>query len=259
MDAAVDKDAQGAEKAASMKSARDRKRVLDTLPTGARLTGEQAAARSTMIRRLRIALPVIALALVATFLLNTQNGGVDQAFLEDFQDVEAQPENLSMGNPRFTGVDAKGNPFDITAIEAIRNPDQEDYVTLDRPRAVTSDDGKQSVVFADKGGYATEARVLELEDNVTLDHSIGGEKYVLTTPAAKVNVENQLVTSDSGVYGSGPKGTKIKADRMNAFNQEGRIIFEGNVSMRIYPSSQDIPSTGPLLRDGENSSSGDSE
>lgn len=54
MDAEVDKDAQGAEKAASTKpgeqQARDRKRVLDTLPTGARLTGEQAAARSTMIR-----------------------------------------------------------------------------------------------------------------------------------------------------------------------------------------------------------------
>jgi len=235
------------------------RRVLDTLPTGTRLTGAQAAARSTMIRRLRIALPIVAFLLIGAFFFNTRSDGVDDAFLKDFKNVEAIPENLSMGNPRFTGIDTRGNPFDITAVEATRNPDQEDYVTLDRPRAVTNGDGKQSIVFADKGGYATETRILKLEDNVTLDHLIGGEKYVLTTPAATVTVEDQLVVSDAGVYGTGPRGTNLKADQMNAYNDEGRVVFKGNVSMRIYPSKEFNTNDAPELRDGTVTPPGDSE
>lgn len=235
------------------------RRILDTLPTGARLTGAQAAARSIMIRRLRVALPILACVLIAAFLMNTQNSGVDEAFLEDFKDIEAKPENLSMGNPRFTGIDTRGNPFDITAFEATRDASKQDFVTLDHPKAITGGDGKQSVVFADKGGYATDTRILQLEENVMLDHNIGGEKYVLKTPAATVTVDEQLVISDAGITGRGPRGESLTADRMNAFNNEGRVVFEGNVRMRIYPSKEGIDDKAPELREGPPAPFGEAE
>ena len=62
--------------------------ALESLNFRARTTGQDAAARSRFVRRLRIALPILALVLVASsfFLINTQSNTVDEAFLEDFKD-----------------------------------------------------------------------------------------------------------------------------------------------------------------------------
>ena len=87
---------------------RARRRLLDSLPTRARTTGEDAVARSRLVRRLRIALPVVAVILVAAFVLNTRSNNVDQAFLDDFEDLSASAEELRVASPRFTGVDNQG-------------------------------------------------------------------------------------------------------------------------------------------------------
>ena len=63
-----------------------KRRVLDTLPMQARTTGDQAAARSRLVRRLRVILPITALVLVAAFFFNTQSNSVDEAFLKDFEE-----------------------------------------------------------------------------------------------------------------------------------------------------------------------------
>ena len=56
--------------------------VLSSLPSRARTTNDKAAARSRMVKRLRIALPVLALVLVAAFLFNTTRQQADDAFLD---------------------------------------------------------------------------------------------------------------------------------------------------------------------------------
>ena len=80
-----------------------RRRVLDSLPSQARTTGDKAAARSRLVRRLRIALPILAIVLVGAFLFNTNSNDVDDAFLDDFKDIDASAEELSMASPRFAG------------------------------------------------------------------------------------------------------------------------------------------------------------
>ena len=70
-----------------------------------------------------------------------------------------------------------------------------------------------------------------------LEHEIGNNVYVFRSPAATVDIKDELVSSDAGVGGDGPGGGALKADSMKAYNAEGRIVFEGNVSMRIYPNS----------------------
>ena len=225
----------------------NKRRTLDSLPTGRRLTGEEAAARTAMVRRLRLILPGVALALIAAFFLTTRTEGVDDAFLEDFKDVQATPENLRMANPHITGVDASGNPFDITAAEATSTPDRKDYVSLTAPTAVTRDGEETTTASADNGLFSQEENLLELENNVTLDHRIGAETYRFVTPAATVAIDDQRVTTTAGVDGVGPNGETLRADRMNANNRDGRVIFEGNVSMRIYPSKTQTPA----LREGD--------
>ena len=235
-----------------------RRRVLESLPSHARTTGDQAAARSRMVKRLRIALPILALVLVAAFFFNTTSNDVEQAFLEDFKDVSATAEELRMANPRFAGTDNDGKPFEITASSAIQNTKIKDVVTLDKPRAVQGQNDESTVVTADKGVYRSDTNILELEDDVTLEHSVGADTFVFNSPSATVAIKDELVTTDAGVGGKGSDGSTLTAERMKAYNSEGRVVLEGNVRMRIYPKKnapapegKTDPTEKPALKDPE--------
>lgn len=221
----------------AQRRADQRRRLLDSLPTRARTTGERAAARSRLIRRLRIALPILAVVLIAAFILNTRSNNADQAFLDDFEDLSATTEELRMASPRFSGVDERGQPFEITADTAKQRPGERNLVELEMPRAVQGGESSKSVVTADKGLYRSDANILELESGVMLEHAIGADTYVLRAPNATVSIEDQIVVSNAGVSGEGPEGSALKADRMKAYRADGRVVFEGNVSMRLYPKT----------------------
>lgn len=207
---------------------------LVALPNRARISGAQAAARTRLVRRLRIILPSLALLLVIALLANTREAGVDDAFLEDFTDLAASTQEYRMANPRFAGVDDDGQPYEITAREALQAPEEKEVVELVEPRAVTQGGDKTTVVTAKRGVFRSEANLLDLSDAVTLEHRIGAQSYVLTTPAARVAIREETVDSTAGVVGESEAGT-LRADRMRAYNSEGRVVFEGNVSMRIFP------------------------
>jgi len=214
------------------------RRALESLDLRTRTTGEQAMARSRLIRRLRLALPLLGLILVGVFFYNTRSHTPDDAFLDDFKDVTATADELRMANPRFAGVDDKGRPFEITAASAMQMDQERNFVELDQPRAVQGDGDAVSVVTAKKGLYQSEANILELTDEVTFSHDIGADTYVLRAPTATVSIKDEIVTSDAGVEGAGNDGSALTAERMKAYNAEGRVVFEGNVRMRIYPKSK---------------------
>lgn len=233
--------------------ARTNRGVLDSLTIRRRTTGEEAAARADLMRRLRIALPIVALILVAAFFLNTRKGGGDDAFLDDFADLSETTQNLSSVRPQFSGVDARGDPYEITAATASQKPEAKEIVELDQPRAVTAGGGEQSVVEAKTGVFNTEEKRLLLKDGVTFEHKIGGDNYVMKSSTATVSIDNQTVETGSGVTGAGPGGSTLKADRMNANNRDGVVTFEGGVSMRLYPKQ----AAGAEAAPAENNNNGD--
>lgn len=228
MDAALT-EADGAEGAIEQ-----RRRLFDSLPIRQRLTGEQAAARSLLIKRLRIALPVVAVVLVLALVLNTNSRKGDEASLEDFTNLDATPKELQMADLQFAGVDDEGHPYDITAEAAMRAPGSREIVQLVKPRAVTTGVDVRTEVTANKGVFKTKENILDLTDGVTLNHSVGDETYVFKTPSARVSIRDETVQSTTGIEGESGSGT-LRADRMRAYNGEGRTVFEGNVSMRIFP------------------------
>lgn len=229
--------------------------TLETFSIRQRTTGAQAAERAQFMRRMRIVLPALAVVLVAVFMLSTRSGGGDDAFLDDFAEVQATSRNLSSSNPEFSGVDVNGNPYEITAASMSQKAETKDVVELDRPRAVTTGAEVKSVVAAKAGTFNTEEKKLLLKDGVTFEHAAGLDNYVLKTPAATVSIDDQTVVSDGGVAGDGPRGSKIEADKMNANNREGAVVFEGNVRMRIYPAKTTAPSgetpDGDAQKDGD--------
>jgi lipopolysaccharide export system protein LptC len=234
-DTAPAPDSAGPARASERSAGRTNKGALDSLTIRARTTGEDAAARARAMRRMRVALPILALVLIAAFFLNTRQSGVDDAFLEDFADLEATPQNLKTAKPHFTGVDARGNPYEVTAETALQQADGGKVVDLEAPRAVTSTGEGRSVVAAAAGVFDADAKRLDLKEGVTFEHKVGATIYVLKTPAATYTIDDRVVSSDAGVDGEGSDGERLKADRMSANDREGKLVFEGNVSMRIFP------------------------
>lgn len=211
---------------------------LSSLPTAPRLTTAEAAAHSALVRRLRLILPVVALVLIAVFVLNARKDGPENVFLDEFKDIDATADELRMADPRFSGVDDAGAPYDITADAAIQAPGDDKRIRLERPRAVTGQGDTQSVLTAEAGAFDSEQNVLQLNDAVRFEHRIGAETYVLNAPSATFSIDAEEVVSDAGVEGEGPRGATLQADRMVADNKSRKVVFEGNVKMRIYPDRE---------------------
>lgn len=228
-------DAPLAPESAGPARARTNKGSLDSLTIRRRTTGEDAAARAQFMRRMRVALPILAIVLIAAFVFNTRQSGVDDAFLEDFADIDGTPQSLKTAKPHFTGVDARGNPYEVTAEAALQQANGGKVVDLEAPRAVTSTGDGQSVVAAKSGVFDADAKRLDLREGVTFEHKVGATNYVLKTPQATYTIDDRVVVSDAGVAGEGSDGELLKADRMSANDREGKLVFEGNVSMRIFP------------------------
>ncbi len=230
---------------APVAAARTNRGTLEHLTIRRRTTGEEAAERAKFMRRMRIVLPVLAVILIAAFFLSTRKGGGDNAFLDDFAEVQTTTRNLSSAKPQFSGVDSSGNPYEITAETMSQKAERKEIVELESPRAVTKGADRESVVAARAGVFNTDDKRLQLENGVTFERAIGRDNYVLKTPAATVSIDEQTVVSDKGVDGAGPGGSTIKADRMNADNRSGTVVFEGNVSMRIYPKEVEKAADAP--------------
>jgi lipopolysaccharide export system protein LptC len=211
-----------------------RRPLLDHLPTRQRLTTKGAQRHSATVRRLRIALPVFALALVVALLLNSRPEEADSAFLDDFADVDATAQKAQAVRPSFAGVDDRGQPYEVTAEQAVQTAQSADVVELVQPKAISRGKDAQTEVAAHKGFYDQVQHILDLSGGVTLLRRIGSDTYRLAAPDAKVLLKSETVESVSGVEGEGEGGT-LRADRMRAYDAESRVVFEGNVSMRIYP------------------------
>ncbi len=209
--------------------------AIDAAPAPESAGPARARTNKGSLDSLRVALPILAVILIATFFFNTRRSGVDDAFLEDFADIDATPQNLRTARPHFTGVDARGNPYEVTAEAALQQANGGKVVDLEAPRAVTSTGERQSVVAAKAGVFDADAKRLDLREGVTFEHKIGATTYVLKTPQATYTIDDRVVVSEAGVAGEGSAGELLKADRMSAGDREGKLVFEGNVSMRIFP------------------------
>lgn len=212
-----------------------RRERLDSLAPRRRLTGEQAAARSRFVSQMRIALPIIVVVLIGVFFASTRKGGGDDVLLSDLAvDPKTMSEKYAMSGADVAGVTKDGKPFRIEFEQLTQSAKSEEVADLVKPKATTHGDKEDSVVTANRGQMNSQSNRLTLEDQVTLTHKIGGETYTLVAPTADVDVKGGVVAIDSGVTGTSATGG-LRADHMRAYNAENRVVFEGNVSMRIYP------------------------
>ncbi len=180
----------------------------------------------------RIALPALTLGLVFVFAFSASPAAVDESFAEQFAYLDKPSRDMQMDQPRYSGQDKKGRLYEISADKARQNVNNPDLVFLDSLNGIRNPDGTdQMEVTAETGLYRTDAQQLDLETNVELRRGIGGQDYVVTTSAAKVELSDRTLVSEAGISGVSKDGS-FTAEKMTVYQDEGRVVLE-DVRMRF--------------------------
>lgn len=186
---------------------------------------------SRWVKSLRLALPIIALALAVVVFLVA--GPKYSAEIKPIQEVEPKLTGRNeLASPRFESQDKDAQPYTVTATRAYQKEDDLNEIVLDAPVADMSlKDGKWVSLKADHGEYKQDSQDLRLEGSVILYHDSG---YEFETEALDVNVKTQQTSSDKPVSGQGPTGT-IKATGLTGDGNSGQLIFKGPAKLILNP------------------------
>lgn len=192
-------------------------------------TVAQSARHSSVVRRLRLILPLIAVALVVIMLVWTDMGGT----IEPVRKEDVAPQTVGRNEllkPKFQSEDQKQQPYTITAERAFQEQENLDKVILDKPVAdVSLKNGAWVAIEAKDGEYLQSSQKLKLIGNVKMFHDKG---YELSTETMDLDVQAETAVTDKHVSGQGPAGT-IEGTGMQANGKDGIIIFTGPARMTI--------------------------
>ena len=194
-----------------------------------RLSLKQARSRSDLVGLLRMLFitgaALSAGSLLGSFVVSIVNGHGPTA---DYNATQV----VTMLNPRFTGRDANGQPYVITADTAQRNGANPSLIELVNPAL---DDGLNGTVQAPRGVFDQEAQHLELFEDVILTDA-GGNRFVTTH--ARMYVQENRVVGLEPLEGEGPFG-RLRADSYEINDGGDRVTFRGNVWTEILPARRE--------------------
>lgn len=142
-----------------------------------------------------------------------------------YEKLGTASNDLVMVKPRLSGVDVKGNPFVITATEAVqdaRNPKRATLKTIEAD--LTTPKGWLNA-RAVHGHVDMNANWLTLDSGLDVFTDTG---YTLHTERAEVDLKRDIVSGDSLVTGQGPLGT-MRADSFHYDHATGQLLLNGHV------------------------------
>ncbi|WP_375594215.1 LPS export ABC transporter periplasmic protein LptC [Algihabitans albus] len=219
---------------------RPRRKPSGTAPP--RLSGRSAY--SVFVSTMKVLLPAVAVGLVLLIAIWPQietSSGFRLDAVEHLSDAPI-PEEATMINPRYEGIDENRRPFMITADVARQlQPNDRETIDMQSPAADLFDDaGKWLAITADNGVYRRDQEVLLLDGNVNIFHDDG---YELQTEQAVVDLATDLATSSTPTFGQGSFGT-ITSEGLRVEERGARVFFTGRAHMVLYPTEEPAEDQG---------------
>ena len=199
-------------------SARTRSTVLD------------ATRYTKFVRRMKRILPLSAFAVIFAVLAFFFVERAPQQLALTYDRLGGE-DDLAMINPRLTGVDAKGNPFTITAAKAVQDTRNARRATLTTLEADMNTEQGWVNAKAARGTVDMDAQKLELDGGIEVYTDSG---YMLHTARASVDLRTNVMRGASPVSGQGTRGT-LSADTFRYDRDAGRLTLEGHVRTTILP------------------------
>jgi|JI10StandDraft_1071094.scaffolds.fasta_scaffold170206_1 lipopolysaccharide export system protein LptC len=190
---------------------------------------------SQVVSLLRYLLPILAIALLALVAIWPQiHRGVDGFRLQTLKLDPSDISTLRMSNARYQGVDERNRPYLLTAVGAVQNPRDKNFVALEAPKAdLKLENGAGVTVVAESGIYDGSGKKLDLMGKVRVTRDDG---YVFETEVARVDLRSGVVEGNDPVLGHGPGGT-VRADGFRVL-QKGEVVeFKGQSRLLLPPGA----------------------
>ena len=188
-----------------------------------------ALSHSSQIRLLRVLLPGLALAILATLFLWSP-----VTRMLETQDTRAaiSPQDLTLRNtvtnPHVTGLDKTGRPFHLLAKEAHQVAPEKAHLT--NPKGdIVCQDGTQIFVDSQKGTYVAKDQVLTCQKDVHIRTSHG---YHVTSDEATVDFPTKQAHGQGHVHADGPTSV-LEGEQGFTMTQDGALHVPGPSKMTL--------------------------
>ncbi len=191
---------------------------------------KRARSHSKLVSRLRIALPILAVAVSGLYFispkLHVSIGNMDASV----ESLVIEKGNLRMVNPKLEGANKEKGVYVVTAKyaeQAVANPD---IIHLTEIKAEMNDAKKGwSRLSAPKGKFETKTEKLQLIGDIRAAQSTG---MVAHLKRADVNMKEQIVISKVPVTVTFPSGV-LDSHSMHLNMPASEVVFEGDVRVRL--------------------------
>lgn len=178
---------------------------------------------SVAVRGLRLVLPLVALAIVAVvFAWPNMDDPIAPIPREEIIPQESGRNELI--NPRFESMNAKMQPYIITAARAEQAMNNQKIIMMDSPIANITLNPETMIEGEGRNGtYNQQDETLILKGDVKIRHSNG---YVLESPYLHIDLRADLATTQEPVHISGP-AAQAQAAGLRADHASGIVILTG--------------------------------
>jgi lipopolysaccharide export system protein LptC len=202
----------------------------------------RADTHSRVVAWLKIALPLAALAVLATLFLLADRIDPDDALPYAEVDVEDRARTPRMTAPTYAGVTSDGAALTLSADQARPASDANQALALGLTLTLDTPDGARTELTAASAQIDDEARQVVLSGGVEAATSAG---YRIATEGITANLDRSGLESTGPVTAATPAGT-LSADRFTLrpdAKAEGAyvLVFNGAVKLVYQPGGTGSP------------------
>lgn len=203
--------------------------LADAARSKRQVQAASGSAHDRLVRALQILLPAAVGALIAVLLFAPFSHRGEVSFLLAKDAIEVTGHRLSASQARYSGNDAAGRPFAISAASAIQRSAADPVVRMTGLNAaITMTDGPATLA-AGHGSYDPTHETVRVDGPLQFAAADG---YRLDTGDVSIDLNQRRLTSGRAVAGQLPIG-RFSADRLDV-NLETRIVrLSGNARLRI--------------------------
>jgi lipopolysaccharide export system protein LptC len=190
--------------------------------------------RSEQVHFFRRALP----AAIAAILIFGVGWVVARAVIAAFSQADRDTGTIHLINPVFYGRTSRGEPYVMSASEAVRDGADPDRIALTEP------DLKQYVgapqpqtAHALHGLYREQEKLLDMMGHVV---ATDGHGNVFRSEFAHVDMQRNSVVGNVHSFSEGPSGT-IQSDAYQSYDKGQHVIFTGHVKSHLITAHKQGP------------------
>lgn len=198
-----------------------------------RLAALPGGRHDAVVTVLKVALPVLAVALLAIIVVWPLLSAREFSFLLSKDKVAMANDRLRLDNAVYRGQTGKGQPFIIRAGGAVQHSSAVPIVELKTLDATLQMDDGPARVTAPSGRYDMDNDKLNIAGPVKVDGSAG---YSLDSQGVEVSLIDRTVKTDQPVSGRLPIGT-FRSDRLSGDLGGKTMVLDGHAHLHILGSS----------------------